>query len=43
VFFSGGDEPLRLLHMDLLCELVVEEGHLHIHVMDFLALIHRRS
>jgi hypothetical protein len=43
VFFSGGDEPLRLLHIDLLRELAVEEGRLHIHVMDFLALIRRQS
>jgi hypothetical protein len=40
VFFSGGDEPLQLLRIDLR-ELVVKEGRLHVHVMDFPALIRR--
>jgi hypothetical protein len=39
--FFGGDESLRLLHIDL-HELAVEEGRLHIHVMDFPSLIHRQ-
>jgi hypothetical protein len=43
VFFSDGDERMRLLHIDFLRKLAIEKGCLPIHVMDFLALIRRQS
>jgi hypothetical protein len=34
VLFSGDDESLRLLHVDLFHEFSIEKRGLHVHVMD---------
>jgi hypothetical protein len=43
VFFSGGDETFRLLHIHFLRELAIEKCRLHVHVMDLPAFIRRQS
>jgi hypothetical protein len=38
-FFAGEDVPWWLLDVDFLDELSVEEGSLHVHVMDWPSMV----